>query len=83
MTHMFDGEYCIVLRSKYTGELIHLGSKYANREDAQAAVDRDEFCDRCNGIILQPLYHKDMQWVDKHRGFQTPDQRKDLLDPLV
>jgi hypothetical protein len=61
-------EWRIVLRSKYTGEEIHLGSRFNTREQAEKYAEK-ECCSRCNSISIKPIYHNDMVWVDKHVGF--------------
>ncbi len=62
-----DIRYCIILRSKYTGESIHLGSQYETREEAQKAIDK-EVCSRCNYADIR-MIRKDKIWENRHQGF--------------
>ena len=63
-----EHEWCIVLRSKHSGDEIHFGSRYKTYEEAEEAAEKD-CCSRCNGVSIKPIYHPDMVWFNKDVGF--------------
>ena len=69
-------KYCIVLISNYTGDEVHLGSKYQSREDAQKTVD-SEVCLRCNGFSIREI-PDDFMWRNKTSGFVEPNRGEGL-----
>lgn len=71
-------KYCIVLRSKYTGEEIHLGSQYKTREEAQEYAEKS-VCMRCNGYEIR-IVHDEYQYFDRHRGFLDPKYIRKLVE---
>lgn len=73
--------YCVVLRSKHTGEPIHLGSSYATREEAEAEIEQN-VCQRCNYADVQ-MIQDDMVWADRHKGFMPADMDQKYKEATV
>jgi|688.fasta_scaffold167928_3 hypothetical protein len=61
-------KYCIVLRSKFTSEEIHLGSSYKSKEDASKYAEH-ELCKKCNYIDIRGV-HESHVWVNRRDGFK-------------
>ena len=60
-------KYVVVLRSRYTGDEIPLGSAYDSRDSAEEYV-KQEVCLRCNGYEIRTVPDEWM-WLGKQRGF--------------
>ena len=73
-------KYCIVLRSKHTGEEIHLGSQYESIKEAQEEIDNGNICDECNGVSIEPIYAEDPVWVNKKYGFVERSMAKEVKE---
>lgn len=65
---MQDTHYAIQLTSKFTGEAIWLGSKYASRDEAKQYAER-EVCQRCNRYELLPV-SASAQYRGRLQGFK-------------
>jgi len=62
-------KYCIVLRSKFTGEEVHLGSSYESAEKAKIYVE-SAVCSRCNYIDVRAI-NDSYRYGGKHLGFAS------------
>jgi hypothetical protein len=66
-------KYAIRLRSKYTGQIVCLGSKFNTHEDAVNWAESN-VCKRCNYVEFYPV-RTDWIWVDKDSGFTARFER--------
>jgi len=73
-----DTQYIIQLRSIYTGDVIHLGSSFKSKDEAEEYA-KIEICHRCNyyDIFTVP---SDFVWVNKNKGFMPIEAYKQYLE---
>lgn len=70
--------YCVVLRSKHTGEAITLGATYETREATEQWA-KYNCCERCNYTSIRTV-SDGQEWFDKHHGFLNHSLRPALLE---
>ncbi len=63
-----ETKFVIQLRSKYTGDTLHLGSSYKSREEAERFAETG-ICQRCNYYNIYKVPN-DFVYGGKHIGFK-------------
>jgi hypothetical protein len=60
-------KFCIVLRSKFTGEEIHLGSVYKTADEAKSYA-LNNLCAKCNYFDIRGV-HDSYVYANRREGF--------------